>query len=91
MLMVRMTPNHTGSKPAAVMIGSRIGEVIKMIAAGEDEPGTLANRGAHSVAKALGSEVVNFPGGHGGFLGGEYGQMGKPNEFAAKLREVLAQ
>jgi len=25
-----------------------------------------------------------------GFLGGEYGQHGKPDEFAAKLHEVLA-
>ena len=34
MLMVRMTPNQTGSKPAAVMIGNRIGDVIRMMAAG---------------------------------------------------------
>lgn len=59
------------------------------IAAGEDEKGTLANRGAHGVAERLGSPVVEFPGGHGGFLGGEYGQMGKPDEFATRLREVL--
>jgi pimeloyl-ACP methyl ester carboxylesterase len=57
--------------------------------AGEDEPGTMANRGAHAVADRLGTEVVAFPGGHGGFLGGEYGQMGKPDAFAARLREVL--
>jgi len=31
-----------------------------------------------------------FPSGHSGFLGGEFGQTGKPVEFAAKLREVLA-
>jgi pimeloyl-ACP methyl ester carboxylesterase len=60
-------------------------------AAGEDEEGTMANRGAHAVADRLGTEVVAFPGGHGGFLGGEYGQTGKPDAFAAKLREVLAQ
>jgi pimeloyl-ACP methyl ester carboxylesterase len=60
-----------------------------VIAAGEDEEGTIANRGAHGVAQLLGSQVVEFPAGHGGFLGGEYGQMGKPAEFAAKLREVL--
>jgi len=28
--------------------------------------------------------------GHGGFLGGEYGQSGEPDAFAAKLREVLS-
>jgi hypothetical protein len=33
---------------------------------------------------------VSFPSDHGGFLGGEYGQTGKPDTFAAKLREVLA-
>ena len=31
-----------------------------------------------------------FPSDHGGFLGGEYGQTGEPDAFAAKLREVLA-
>ena len=45
MLMVRMTPNQTGSKPAAVMIGSRIGEVIRMMAAGGmKKPQTSRNR-----------------------------------------------
>ena len=32
-----------------------------------------------------------FPSDHGGFLGGEYGQAGDPDAFAAKLREVLAE
>jgi len=41
-------------------------------------------------ARELGAEPVVFPGGHNGFLGGEYGQTGKPDEFAARLREVLA-
>jgi hypothetical protein len=60
-----------------------------VLAAGEDEEGTMANRGAHAVAAQLGTQVVKFPGGHGGFLGGEYGQMGKPTECAAKLHEVI--
>ena len=35
--------------------------------------------------------IVCFnPGGHDGFLGGEFGQMGKPDEFAVRLTEVLA-
>ena len=31
-----------------------------------------------------------FPSHHGGFLGGEYGQTGDPDAFAAKLRQVLS-
>jgi pimeloyl-ACP methyl ester carboxylesterase len=58
-------------------------------AAGHDE-GTMANRGAYAVAERLGTEAAVFPSGHGGFLGGEYGQTGEPDAFAAKLREVLA-
>jgi hypothetical protein len=41
-------------------------------------------------AALLGTEAVVFPSHHGGFLGGEFGQAGKPAEFAAKLRGVLA-
>ena len=61
-----------------------------MLAAGEEGTGTMANRGAYAAAERLGSTPQVFPGGHDGFLGGEYGQHGKPDEFAAKLREVLA-
>ena len=66
-----------------------------VLAAGEESGGAaegiLASRGAYAAAERLGSEVAVFPGGHGGFMGGEYGQPpGKPEAFAAKLREVLA-
>ena len=60
-----------------------------ILAAGEESGGEMAQRGAFAVAERLGVEAVMFPDGHGGFLGGEYGQTGKPDEFAAKLREVL--
>jgi hypothetical protein len=50
----------------------------------------MANRGAFAVAERLGTKPVSFPSNHGGFLGGEYGQTGEPDAFAAKLREVLA-
>jgi len=60
-----------------------------VLAAGEESEGTLANRGAHALAERLGTEAVAFPSGHGGFLGGEYGQMGDPDPFAARLRRVL--
>jgi pimeloyl-ACP methyl ester carboxylesterase len=61
-----------------------------VIAVGAESDGELACRAATAVAERLGAPPVTFPGGHGGFLGGEYGQMGAPEAFAAKLREVLA-
>jgi pimeloyl-ACP methyl ester carboxylesterase len=61
-----------------------------VIAVGGDSHGELAQRGGEAVAARLGQEATRLPGDHGGFLGGEYGQTGKPDEFAAKLREVLA-
>lgn len=61
-----------------------------VIAAGAESEGELAHRAAVAVAEQLGTEPATFPGGHGGFAGGEYGQMGAPDEFAATLREVLA-
>ena len=61
-----------------------------VIALGEESLTILPGRAALVIAERLGVDPVIFPGGHGGFLGGEYGQMGKPDEFAAKLREVLA-
>jgi hypothetical protein len=42
------------------------------------------------VSSTNGAAAVVFPSTHGGFLGGEYGQRGDPDAFAAKLREVLA-
>lgn len=62
-----------------------------VLAAGAESTGELANRGAFAVAERLGAEPVIFPSNHGGFLGGEYGQMGEPDAFAARLREVLTQ
>jgi pimeloyl-ACP methyl ester carboxylesterase len=62
-----------------------------VLAVGEDSNGNLAQRGGEAAAERLGQEPITFPGDHGGFMGGEYGQPpGKPVEFAAKLREVLA-
>jgi pimeloyl-ACP methyl ester carboxylesterase len=56
------------------------------------ESGTqLAKRGGVAVAERLGLTPVTFAGGHDGFSGGEYGMgAGKPDEFAATLRTVLA-
>jgi len=61
-----------------------------VIGVGADSSQNLAGRGGSAVAERLGTPPVTFPGGHDGFLGGEYGGMGKPDEFAATLREVLS-
>src|SRR6478736_4250841 len=61
-----------------------------VLAAGAESDGEMAHRGAEAVAERLGTNAVTFPSGHGGFLGGEYGQSGEPDAFAARLREVLA-
>jgi pimeloyl-ACP methyl ester carboxylesterase len=60
-----------------------------VIAVGEESGNQLAGRGGQAAAARLGLEPVVFPSNHGGFLGNEYGQPGKPEEFAAKLHEVL--
>ena len=50
----------------------------------------IAGRAGLAVAERLSQSPVTFPGGHGGFLGGEYGQTGEPDAFAATLHKVLA-
>jgi pimeloyl-ACP methyl ester carboxylesterase len=61
-----------------------------VLAAGAESTGEMANRGAFAIAERLGTTPVIFPSGHGGFMGGEYGQQGEPDAFAARLREVLS-
>src|SRR5260370_22890896 len=51
-------------------------------AVGKESKGQLAHNGGLGLAKVLGTEVVVFPGDHGGV-------DGRPAEFAAKLRPVL--
>jgi pimeloyl-ACP methyl ester carboxylesterase len=61
-----------------------------VIGVGEESGQMAAGRAGTAVAARLGTPPVTFPGGHGGFLGGEYGDPGKPDEFAATLRAVLS-
>jgi hypothetical protein len=51
-------------------------------AVGADSRGQLAHEGGLGLARKLGTEAIVFPGDHGGF-------DGRPEEFAAKLCEVL--
>ncbi|MCZ7373893.1 alpha/beta fold hydrolase [Micromonospora sp. WMMC250] len=60
-----------------------------VVAVGEESAGTYTARTALGLAALLGQQAVVFPSHHGGFLGGEHGYAGKPEEFAARLREVL--
>jgi len=62
-----------------------------VIAVGEESQGTFTGRTAVATAELLGQEATVFPSHHGGFLGGEHGYAGKPEEFAQRLREVLDQ
>ena len=78
----------THYEPDFAALGSASTRIV--LAAGEESEGEMASRGAFAVAERLGTKPVMFPSGHGGFLGGEYGQTGQPDAFAARLREVLA-
>jgi pimeloyl-ACP methyl ester carboxylesterase len=60
-----------------------------VIGVGEESANMVAGRAGTAVAERLGTPPVMFPGGHDGFLGGEYGGMGKPDAFAATLRKLL--
>lgn len=61
-----------------------------VIAVGEESGDTFTARTARACAALLSQEATVFPSHHGGFAGGEYGYPGKPEEFAQRLREVLA-
>ncbi|QAY64069.1 alpha/beta hydrolase [Xylanimonas allomyrinae] len=58
-------------------------------AVGAESGGTMAARAARALAEELDLPVVELPGDHGAFMGGEYGQHGKPEEFAAALHTLL--
>ncbi len=60
-----------------------------IVAVGAESGQQMAARGGRSVAEALGRPATVFPSNHGGFLGGEYGQQGDPDAFAAALHQAL--
>ncbi len=61
-----------------------------VVALGEESGEQFPARASRNLAGRLGQDATVFPSHHGGFMGGEHGYAGKPEEFAAKLREVLA-
>jgi len=78
-------PGHRHDFEALRAASTRI-----VMAVGAQSSQAIAGRAAAAVAERLGTEPVTFPGGHDGFLGGEYGGIGEPTAFAATLRKVLA-
>ncbi|MYT69652.1 MULTISPECIES: alpha/beta hydrolase [unclassified Streptomyces] len=60
-----------------------------VIAMGEESVDVQTGRTSVATAELLGQRVTVFPSHHGGFLDGEFGYPGKPDEFALRLREVL--
>jgi pimeloyl-ACP methyl ester carboxylesterase len=60
-----------------------------VVAVGAESSTQMAGRAAVAVAEHLGTAPVTFPGGHDGFLGGEYNSTGDPDAFATALRKIL--
>ncbi|MEU0158248.1 alpha/beta hydrolase [Streptomyces sp. NPDC006261] len=60
-----------------------------VIAVGEESRAVQTGRTSAATAELLGQPVTVFPSHHGGFLDGEFGYPGKPDDFARRLREVL--
>jgi pimeloyl-ACP methyl ester carboxylesterase len=77
-------PGHRHDFDALRAASTRI-----VMAIGAQSSNALAGRAGIAMAERLGTEPVTFPGGHDGFLGGEYGGMGEPGPFATTLRKVL--
>jgi hypothetical protein len=77
----------TAYRPDVTALAAASTRVV--IAAGIESQGSLTWRTSAALAAELGQELAVFPSHHGGFLGGELGQAGQPEAFAARLREVL--
>lgn len=67
----------------------RAADTRVLVASGVESREEFTGRAAAGLAEALGVELTLFPSHHAGFLGGEFGQRGEPEVFAARLREVL--
>ena len=85
--LMRNIPGCNAYEPDLEALGA-LGDRL-VIAYGVESGDQMAARGGRSVAEALGRPAVEFPSKHGGFLGGEYGQQGDPDGFAAAVHAVL--
>jgi len=77
----------TAYRPDPAALAAAPTRVVVGVGAGSD--GVLTGRTSVAAAEALHLELAVFPGDHGGFFGGEFGQRGEPEAFAERLREVL--
>ncbi|MEO3852216.1 alpha/beta hydrolase [Streptomyces sp. B8F3] len=77
----------SGYRPDPAALAAAPTRVV--IAVGEESGDTFTARTARGTAALLGQEATVFPSHHGGFLDAEFGYAGRPEEFGAKLREVL--
>lgn len=89
--------NGSSTEPVLLIIGSPMGAGGFVTLAGHFTDRTVVTYDPRSSGRSRRTDgalvttpPVTFPGGHDGFLGGEYGGMGKPDAFAARLREVLS-
>ncbi len=85
--LMRNIVTCTGYQPDVSTLAA-LGDRL-VVAVGRKSGATMAARGGRSVAEAAGAPVTEVAGDHGGFLGGEFGQTGEPDAFAADLRAVL--
>jgi pimeloyl-ACP methyl ester carboxylesterase len=60
-----------------------------VVAVGVESAGVFTGRTTVATAELLGRRPTLFPSHHGGFVGGESGYAGQPEDFAHRLREVL--
>ncbi|WP_228989303.1 alpha/beta fold hydrolase [Streptomyces sp. DH8] len=74
-------------RPDAGAIAAAATRVV--IAVGEESRTVQTGRTSAAAAELLGQRATVFPSHHAGFVDGEFGYPGKPDEFAERLREVL--
>ncbi|MGV9925172.1 alpha/beta fold hydrolase [Nocardia rhamnosiphila] len=77
----------TGYRPDLTAIAAAPTRIV--IAVGAETGHTFTGRTATATAELFGQRVTVFPSHHGGFLDGEFGYAGQPEEFAHRLRKVL--
>lgn len=77
----------SGYRPDPAAVAAARTRVV--IAVGAETGDMLTGRTAVATAELLGQRATVFPSHHGGFLDGEFGYAGQPEEFARTLREVL--